>query len=58
MLILTRTIGESVLIGSMVKVTVLSRRGNEVSLGFDAPKEIAIVRKELEKKTLNKEGNK
>ena len=47
MLILTRRIGESVLIGDQVKVKVLSVRGNQVRLGIDAPREIRVNRDEV-----------
>lgn len=47
MLILTRKIGESLLIGDDVEITVLSVRGNQVKLGVNAPKEIAVHREEI-----------
>lgn len=47
MLILTRKIGESLLIGDNVEITVLSVRGNQVKLGVNAPKEISIHREEI-----------
>ncbi len=47
MLILTRKIGESLLIGDDVEITVLSIRGNQVKLGVNAPKEIAVHREEI-----------
>lgn len=47
MLILTRKIGESLIIGDDVEVTVLSVRGNQVKLGVNAPKEIAVHRQEI-----------
>lgn len=47
MLILTRKVGESLLIGDEVEITVLSVRGNQVKLGVNAPKEIAVHRQEI-----------
>lgn len=47
MLILTRKIGESLLIGDEVEITVLSVRGSQVKLGVKAPKEISVHREEI-----------
>ena len=47
MLILTRTAGQSILIGDDVKVTVVSTKGVTVRLGIEAPPEVAILRQEL-----------
>jgi carbon storage regulator (csrA) len=47
MLILTRRTGESVKIGDDVAVTVLGVKGNQVRLGFEAPKAIGIHRQEI-----------
>ena len=47
MLILTRNIDETLMIGDDVTVKVLSVRGNQVRLGIDAPKEIAVHREEI-----------
>ena len=47
MLILTRRIGESVVIGDDVGITVLGVKGNQVRLGVKAPKEIAVHREEI-----------
>ena len=47
MLILTRRVGESVMIGDEVGVTVLGVKGNQVRLGFNAPRTIAVHREEI-----------
>ncbi|MBF4101875.1 carbon storage regulator CsrA [Mannheimia haemolytica] len=47
MLILTRKIGEVLLVGDDVEITVLSIRGNQVKLGVNAPKEISVHRREI-----------
>ncbi len=47
MLILTRRAGETVMIGSDVTITVLGVKGNQVRIGINAPKDIAVHREEI-----------
>lgn len=47
MLILTRRISESVIIGDDVKITVLGVKGSQVRLGIDAPKSVSVHREEI-----------
>ena len=50
MLILTRRVGESVMIGEEVAVTVLGVKGNQVRIGINAPKTVTIHREEIFKR--------
>ena len=47
MLILTRRVGETLMIGDQVSVTVLGVKGNQVRIGVNAPKEVAVHREEI-----------
>ena len=47
MLILTRRVGETVMIGDEVTVTVLGVKGNQVRVGVNAPKHVAVHREEI-----------
>lgn len=47
MLILTRRVGETLMVGDEVSMTVLGVKGNQVRIGVNAPKEIAVHREEI-----------
>jgi carbon storage regulator len=47
MLILTRRVGESIKIGDNVTITVLGVKGNQVRIGVDAPRDVAVHREEI-----------
>jgi carbon storage regulator len=58
MLILTRRVGETVMIGNDVTVTVLGVKGNQVRVGINAPKTVAVHREEIyERIKREQEGN-
>jgi carbon storage regulator len=47
MLILTRRVNETLMIGDQITVTVLGVKGNQVRLGVNAPKDVAVHREEI-----------
>ena len=47
MLILTRRVGETLVIGDKVTITVLGVKGNQVRVGINAPKDVAVHREEI-----------
>jgi carbon storage regulator len=56
MLILTRRVGETVVIGNDVTVTVLGVKGNQVRLGVNAPREVAVHREEIYERIKREQG--
>ncbi len=57
MLILTRRVGETLMVGDDVSITVLGVKGNQVRIGINAPKEIPVHREEIYNRIKNEEGN-
>lgn len=47
MLILTRRVGESLMVGDEITITVLGTKGNQVRIGVDAPKDVSVHREEI-----------
>jgi carbon storage regulator len=55
-LILTRKVGETVMIGNDVSITVLRVKGNQVRLGVDAPKDVSVQRQEIFERIASGDG--
>lgn len=56
MLILTRRVGETLMIGEEVTVTVMAIKGHQVRLGINAPKDVAVHREEVYKRVQQEKG--
>ena len=56
MLILTRRVGETLMVGDDVTVTVLGVKGNQVRIGVNAPKDIAVHREEIYDRIKQEQG--
>jgi carbon storage regulator len=57
MLILTRRIGETVMIGQDITVTVVEVKGTQVRLGISAPKAVAVHREDIYKRIKSESGS-
>ena len=53
MLILTRRVGETLMVGDEVTVTVLGVKGNQVRIGVNAPRDVAVHREEIYERIRN-----
>jgi carbon storage regulator len=58
MLILTRKVGESMVIGDDITVTVMDVKGNHIRIGVSAPKEIDVHREEIYNRIAKEQGQK
>lgn len=56
MLILTRRVGETLMIGDQVSVTVLGVKGNQVRIGVNAPKDVSVHREEIYQRILREKN--
>ena len=57
MLILTRRVGETLMVGDDVTISVLGVKGNQVRIGFNAPKEVSVHREEIYMRIQNEKSN-
>jgi carbon storage regulator len=57
MLILTRRVGESVVIGDEISVTILGVKGNQVRIGVTAPMDVAVHRQEIYERIKKEQGD-
>ncbi len=58
MLVLTRKIGETLIIKNDIIITILGIKGNQIRIGIEAPKNISIYRKEIYVKIIKNKNNK
>ncbi|MEP1470066.1 MAG: carbon storage regulator CsrA [Halieaceae bacterium] len=57
MLVLSRRIGERLVIGDNITVTILKASGNQVRVGIEAPNEVSVHREEIYEKSQHESGN-
>jgi carbon storage regulator len=57
MLVLTRKVGETIIIGEQIELTVVDVKGDQIKLGIAAPKDIEIHRKEIYENIRNENKN-
>lgn len=57
MLILTRRVGETLMVGDEVTITVLGVKGNQVRIGVNAPKDVAVHREEIYQRIQQEQGS-
>ncbi|MGL4993912.1 MAG: carbon storage regulator CsrA [Bacteroidales bacterium] len=50
MLVLNRRVGEKLIIGGNIEVTILAIKGGQIRVGIEAPKEISVIREEIKDK--------
>ncbi len=58
MLILTRRVGESLMVGDEITITVLGVKGNQVRIGVNAPRDVAVHREEIYNRIQEDDTNK
>ena len=58
MLILTRRVGETLMVGDDISITVLGVKGNQVRIGVNAPKHIAVHREEIYERVKQEQNQK
>jgi carbon storage regulator len=58
MLVLMRRVGEKIIIAENITVSVLAIKGNQITIGIDAPPDIPIIREELQKRGLSEKEDK